>query len=131
MNIINLPQEIINLIQTYIPVKYLVFVNKTFYHLYHYRLKPFIPLYDNYIRDIIRRDNSFVYREILCENFEKWLLLKKYYYKNMVFNNYVYFVLHYCIENNSDRCREILIEYLKKRNLYKNLHKKIVVKYIK
>ena len=49
----------------------------------------------------------------------------------MIFNNYLYFVMNFCIENNSDRCREIVLNFLSKRDLCRNLHKKNVVKYIK
>ena len=49
----------------------------------------------------------------------------------MIFNNYIYFVMNYCIEHNSEQCRQIIIYYLVKSNLNKNLHKKNFVKYIK
>jgi len=45
-------------------------------------------------------------------------------------NNYIYFIMIFCIENNSERFRKVLLHYLNKRDLCRNLHKKIVVKYI-
>lgn len=48
----------------------------------------------------------------------------------MIFANYIYFIIHYCIENNSDKCRLIIKNYLSKGNLCINQHKKNVVKYI-
>ena len=130
-HISDLPCDIINLIKEYIPRWKLVFVNKNFYDLYHYTIKKRIPLYNNYVRDMIRRDNEFVFERIIKENIELWLKKKEYFYKNMVFNNYIYFIMNYCIENNSERCRDVLINYLSKRHLCRNLHKKNVVKYIK
>ena len=130
-HISDLPCDIINLIKEYIPRWKLVFVNKNFYDLYHYTIKKRIPLYNNYVRDMIRRDNDFVFERIIKENIELWLKKKEYFYKNMVFNNYIYFIMNYCIENNSERCRDVLSNYLSKRHLCRNLHKKNVVKYIK
>ena len=129
--ICDLPNDILNLIEEFIPRGKLVFVNKNFYYLYHYTLKKTIPLYDNYIRDMIRRDNEFVFERIINENIELWIKKKEYFYKNMIFNNYIYFIMNYCIENNSERCRDVLNNYLSKRDLCRNLHKKNVVKYIK
>ena len=129
--ICNLPTDIINKIKEYIPAHDFVFVNKTFYCLYHRTIRNYIPLYDSYVRDMIRKDNFFVFEKIIGENFDNWYKINKYHYKNMVFSNYLQFVMAYSIENNSSNCREIIIDYLSKRNLYKNLHKKNVVKYIK
>jgi phosphoribosyl-ATP pyrophosphohydrolase len=131
MNIFELPDDIIDLIKEFIPRQKLVFVNKSFYNLYHHFIKKTISLYDNYVRDTIRRDNEFVFQKILEENIDLWLKNKQYRYKNMVFTNYIYFIMHYCIENNAENCREITHDYLKKRDLCRNLHKKNVVKYIK
>lgn len=131
MKISDLPDDIINLIKEFIPHKKLVFVNKIYYNLYHHTIRDSIPLYENYVRDMIRRDNDIVFEKILGENINLWLKNKQYRYKNMVFNNYIYFIMNYCIENNSERCRQNLSNYLKKRDLCRNLHKKNVVKYIK
>jgi hypothetical protein len=131
MNINELPEEIIDLIKEFIPYYKLVFLNSKYYNTYHHILRNHIPKYDNYVRDVINRDNEMVFKYIARENFDKWLKNVKYRYKDMLFNNYIYFVLYYCSENNSVNCREILINYLSERNLYKNLHKKNVVKYIK
>jgi hypothetical protein len=69
--------------------------------------------------------------KIIEENIDSWLKNKKYKYKNMSFNNHIYFIVYYCIENNAERCREITHDYLKNRDLCRNLHKKNVIKYIK
>jgi len=131
MNIYELPDTIVDLIKEFIPPHKIVFVNRSFYNLYHHTIKTYIPLYENYVRDMIRRDNNIVFDKILGENIDIWLKNRQYRYKDMVFNNYIYFILYYCIENNSEQCREIINHYLKKRDLCRNLHKKNVVKYIK
>ena len=129
-NVYKLPNEIINLIQKYIPYQILVFINKFYYNQYHYIIRKSIPQYENYTRNTIRRDNEFVFKQNIEENFDYWIKNKQYMYKNMVFNNYIYFIIYLCIENNSERCREIIYDHLKKRDLCINLHKKNIVKYI-
>lgn len=135
MNVIekisNLPVELVGEIFDYIPKYKLIFVNTTYYNLYHYLIKKFIPIYESYTRDMIRRDNYFVFERILRENYESWVKNREYRYKNMVFSNYIYFILHFCMENNSERCRNILMDELSKRDLCRNLHKKNIIKYIK
>ena len=126
-----LPAELINIIKEYIPKKTLVFVNKTNYILYHSVIKCCIHNYEKFIRDVIRRDNVFVFEIIVNESYSRWLLIKNYRYNNMVFKNYAFFVVNYCIENDSNNCRKIIIEFLKKLGLCKNLHKKNIIKYIR
>ena len=126
-----LPYEIIDIIKEYIPKQKLAFTNKSNYLLYHNSLKRNIKNYDNYIRDMIRRDNEFVFKLIVSENYKKWYEIKQYRYKNMVFTNYLYFAINYCIEHDSNNCRNSIDNFLKQQGLGKNLHKKNVIKYIR
>lgn len=127
----NLPYDIIEQIKQFIPKKILVFLNKSNYLLYHYTIKNYITNYENYIRDTIRRDNDFVFNNILIENYKKWLTIKKYTYKNIIFNNYLNFTNHYCIENDSTKCKKMLLVFMKEHGLCKNQHKKNIVKHIR
>ena len=126
-----LPPELIRYIKEYIPKKTFVFTNRENYNLYHYLLKPSIKDYESYIRSMIRQDNEFVFKKIVEENFSRWYEIRQYKYKNMIFNNYLYFVMNFCIENESNNCRKTVLEFLKEHGLGKNLHKKNIVKYIK
>ena len=126
-----LPYEIIDIIKEYIPKQKLAFTNKSNYLLYHNSLKRNIKNYDNYIRDMIRRDNEIVFKLIVSENYKKWYEIKQYRYKNMVFTNYLYFAINYCIEHDSNNCRNSIDNFLKQQGLGKNLHKKNVIKYIR
>jgi len=120
------PKEIMDHIYEYIPIRFLLFVRKSIYIQNHSLIKTIIPRnqYENYIRDMIRRDNHFVFAQLMRENAEHWLLMKKYSYKRTIFSNYIYFLLDYCIENESDHCKRILQNYLKESGLSKNQHKK-------
>jgi hypothetical protein len=126
-----LPDEIIREIFDYIPRHHLVFTNSRYYNLYHFLLKNQIPLYESYIRDMIRRDNYYVFEILVRENMDIWIKNRQYRYQDKVFSNYIYFLLHFCTENNSERCRKILMEEFVKRDLHRNLHKKNVIRYIK
>ena len=128
-----LPLELVDIIYGYLAIRNIVFLNKSNYALYHNILKKFIcnGKYTNYIRDMIRKDNEFVFEYILRENFKKWLGIKKYYYKNNIFANYIYFVLYYCIENHSSKCRTTVSNYLKNVGLDENQHKKNIIRNIK
>ena len=126
-----LPPELIRYIKEYIPKKTFVFTNRENYNLYHSLLKPSIKDYESYIRSMIRQDNEFVFKKIVEENFSKWYEIRQYKNKNMIFKNYLYFVMNFCIENESNNCRKTVMEFLKEHGLGKNLHKKNIVKYIK
>ena len=126
-----LPPELIRYIKEYIPKKTFVFTNRENYNLYHSLIKPSIKDYESYIRAMIRQDNEFVFNKIIKENCSKWYEIVHYKYKNMIFKNYLYFVMNFCIENDSNNCRKIISDFLKEHGLGKNLHKKNIVKYIK
>lgn len=127
----NLPNELINLIKEFLPKKELIFTNKENYSLYHNLVKQSIKNYENYIRNIIRRDNEFVFNFILRENYNKWCEIKRYMYKNIYFLNYVYFIINYCIEHDSNNCRVVVINFFKEHGLGKNPHKKNIIRYIR
>jgi hypothetical protein len=131
INIQYLPHDLICIIREYVPKKIWIFTNRENYFMYHIFLKPYINNYENYIRDTIRRDNYFVFDRIIRENYKKWWDINHYLYKNKIFKNYLYFVIHYCIENDSNNCRNIVMIFLKEHGLDKNLHKKNIVKYIR
>ena len=126
-----LPVELVRYIKEYIPKRNFVFTNRENYNLYHILIKPCIKDYESYIRYMIRQDNEFVFKKIIEENYRKWYEIRQYKYKNMIFNNYLYFVINFCIENDSNNCRKVISDFLKEHGLGKNLHKKNVVNYIK
>lgn len=126
-----LPDELINIIKDYIPKIYLVFVNKTDYLLYHYILKTYITKYEDYIRRIIILDYDFVFKNIVRDNYNKWLKMKNVMYKNFIFKNYIYFIINFCIENDSSKCYIFIKHFLHELGLCKNQHKKNIVNYIK
>ena len=96
--IILLPDELIRYILLFVPIRNLVFVNKTYYYLYHKCIKSYIINYNSFIIDIIRRDNDFVFKQLINENYKTWISKKKIYYKNKVFSNYIFFINDLCFQ---------------------------------
>ena len=122
----NLPSELIMLIKSFLPKTTLLFLNNHYYKKYHYLIKKYINkhTFENYIRTIIRRDNSFVFSQILIDYNKDLSKIKQYIYKNIMYKKYYYFLIDYCIKNNSTKCRDILNNFLKLQGLCQNRHKK-------
>ena len=128
-----LPLVLINEIKKYISDQKLIFVNRQKYITCHYLLRYQIPSinFEHYIRTIVYRDFDFVFQQIVQENYLKWFAIKEYIYKNIVYKNYIYFIKGFCIENNSEKCRIFLNDFLEKLGLCKNQHKKNIIKHIR
>jgi hypothetical protein len=129
--IVLLPIEISNIIYSFIPIITTLFLNKKSYCKHHTLVRKHILQYENYIRAMIRRDNDFVFKILICENFERWLYFKNYSYKSTIFSNYIYFLLEYCIENESDKCKQNVNYYIINSGLSQNQHKKNTSKTIR
>lgn len=125
-----LPDELIEIIKNYLPIRTTIFLTKKNYILNHYLIRSFISKkkIENYIRDIIRRDNDFVFQWIIKENYKKWIDIKHYIYKNIIYKNYIYFIKDFCIENESHRCRTLINSFLIEQGLCQNQHKNNIYK---
>jgi hypothetical protein len=135
-NLINkLPFEIVNIISSYLPVSCTLWLNKKIYTKYHYKIKNVLlskpHYYNNYVLDMVRNDNYFVFEFIIQENLNKWTQVykknsknNKVFYKNIFYPNYYYFLLEFCLENNSTNCKNLLKSYFNKTGLSKNQHKR-------
>jgi hypothetical protein len=130
-NILKLPDVMIEYIKLFISPLNIIFTNKKNYYLHHHIIKQSIKDYEEYTRFMIRQDNELVVKKIIEENYSKWYKMREYRYKNQVFSNYLYFIMFYCVENDSNNCRNAICIFLKEHGLGKNLHKKNIVKYIK
>jgi len=130
----NLADELIELIFDYVPKIVKVFLSKHKYLEDHWLIRNHINKRDieNYIRTMVRQDNSFVFNQLLIENEKKWLNMKKYYYKNCIYANYLIFLDSYSLENESTNCRKLLIELFEELGLSKNrFKKKNIITYIR
>lgn len=124
-----LPEDIVREITEFIPQYYFVYTNKTNFTNYHYLIKELLlkkNIFETYVRYIVRRDNDFIFKYILHENYNKWVLIKKYIDEYVVYPDYICFLINYCIINNSNKCRIILTNYIETRKqIIKSKYKKI------
>lgn len=128
-NIDRLPDVLIPIVYSYIPILVTMFLTKKNYIENHLLIRNVInkKYLEEYIRYMMRQDNDFVFKLLLVENVEKWLNMKKYYYKECIYGNYLHFLKSYAIDNQSVKC-QLLIENLL---LSKNQHKKKPNRYIR
>ena len=121
-----LPLELEDIIKSFIPISVLLTLNKQYYVKYHKYIKEFINKfqYDNYIRDMLRKDNDFVFSFLIKENQKMWLNIRKYKYSGTSYGNFFCFIDKFCVDNESTKCRNFMKEYLNKTGLSKNQHKK-------
>ena len=85
INIIDdLPNEILDIIFYYLNTREKIFLNKKYYIKYNDYIDQHIINYSSYVRDIIRLDYSFVFEYIIYRNFNKWITINTYNYKNII-----------------------------------------------
>lgn len=132
-NMDKLPMEMVDIIYSYIPKSITMFLTKKNYVENHHLIKEFIDKRktEQYIRTMVRYDNDFVFEHLLVENYNRWLNMKKYYYRECIYGNYLNFIESYAIENEATKCRQIIHKFLEEQGLSKNQHKKNRIKYIR
>jgi len=133
LKINKLPEDLSNIIKSYIPDIVSMFLTKKEYLEKHIFFKKYIIKrnIENYIRCMVRQDNEFVLEQLLKENYKRWINMKKYYYKNCIYSNYIIFLESYAIDNESTKCRKKIVELFQELGLSKNQHKKNIIKYIR
>jgi len=122
----DLSNDLVIIIKSYLPKTSLIFLNKYYYKNYHYLIKNLIHKnnFENFLRKIIRDDNDYVFSQVLIDFHPYINKIKNYKYKNVLYKNYFKFLIEYCIQKNSIKCRNILNEILKVQGLCQNRHKK-------
>jgi len=132
-NIEILPRDLLGNIFCYIPKSSIMFLTKEKYIESHHLIRQFISKIkiEQYIRTMVRQDNDFVFTYLLIENYKRWLNMKKYYYKEAIYSNYLHFLESYAIDNKSTNCRKLIIKLFQEEGLSKNQHKKNTVRYIR
>ena len=119
-----LPVDIINYIKEYVPFITIIFLEKNTYILYHdYIVYKILGKIEKYIRFIIRNDFEFVLNQMMHTYYKKWINQQKYLYKDTIYYNYLSFILFFITENNSNKCKRLLNDHLKKHGISKNLYK--------
>lgn len=129
--IYNLPNELLNIIFEKLDISVKVLLNKYYYNKYNYILQKNFTFerHNSLVRDIIRNDDIFVFDHIISENFEKWIKLEKYYYKNIIYDKYILFLIYYCNKYSSNKCKNLIYNFLYKSGIKKTLLKNNKIKY--
>ena len=134
-NINKLPNELVSLIETYVPQIVKIFWSKALYSANHKLIQQYISTHnkntEEYIRSIIRKDYDFVFSHLLVNNLDRWTNLKDYLNRDCIYINYLVFLDNYCLDHDSQKCKQLLQQILEKLGLSKNQHKKNLIKYIK
>jgi len=133
-NLDKLPSELIEIhIWPNISPLVKVWLNKYNYEKYHHLVKDIIPenLHDSYIRFVIRNDYALIMERLLYENFNNWIKILRYSYKNLLFYNYIFFLSHFAVEHTSCKSNNLINDYLKIAGYEKKWHKKNSTKYIR
>jgi hypothetical protein len=115
ININNFPFELLDIIFSYIPDISKLRLNKYYYKKYHESVIKIIKngQCESYIRCMIRRDNNFIMRHLIRENYVRWREMIDYYNGGLEFFNYVSFLRYYCDKYNSKKCEEEINKYIR------------------
>jgi hypothetical protein len=132
LTIDNLPIELVDYIKDYIPPTTLVWLNKKNYLLYNEKIRGIISdnRFEDYIRDMVRQNNIFVMKHIINENIHRWIKLKRWRYKNIIYFDYIHFVYNYATRHQSFNCRDLMDE-IATQLFGEKWHKKNGIKYIR
>jgi hypothetical protein len=125
-NVAKLPEVLVDIVYEYVHLSTKLFMTKQLYIENHHIVKSLIDKrqYENYIRCMVRQDNFFVFSFLINENIIIWIRIRNYLYKDQVYENYIFFLHEYCIENESTRCKELIDKVIKILRFNKNKHKK-------
>ena len=108
-----LPDDIIQLIFKNIALKKLIFLNKEFYLRLNYLIDGIINTrYNSYVKDIIRNNAAFVFTQILNRQYSNWMICRNYTHTNLIYENYVHFLLNFCKNHHAIKCYNIFITKL-------------------
>jgi len=124
-----LPVELIELIWNNLNPHNKIFLNKKYYIELNYLIDGLVINYESYIRDIVRHDCSFSFNHILSRHFIHWLHKQNYKYNNIIYPDYINFILNYCASNNSSKCSYLINLQLNLSGLKKEWCKNSRIKY--
>ena len=123
----NIPNEVVNIIYSFLPRKMLMWTNKKHYKEGHPELQTLLlskNMYDNYIRHIIRNDLDIVFSVIIeTHKTEKWNK-GRYKFKNIKYTNYIHFLDSFMFDNKATKCRNIMFSKFYRKK-YKQIHQRI------
>ena len=127
-----LPCDIILEIKQYLHPTTLYTTNKSYFNKYYIGIIKKYTIKDrefkNYVLNIVKKNCIFQFNIILDVKFSEWLHTRRWIFKNTTYFNYLEFLKYLCIENNSNKCLELINNSLNTKNkkIYKNRSKTIL-----
>lgn len=105
------PEEIVGHIYNYIPSLMLTILNKPLYLSNRHCIRKCIPVlnYESYIRQIVRRDNDFVFNNLLNDNFSRWQYMNDYKYKHFKFDDYIDYIIYLSQEHDASKVHALIL----------------------
>lgn len=125
MEINLLPEDLVRIIKSYIPIKFLRLTNKYYWNKC-YDISYKSKLQSSYWRFILRNDNEFVFNNYISRASRYFLKEKKIIYKSQVYPRrleLVNYLINFIFD--SQKCKIALEDYMKNNRL---VFKKIRVK---
>jgi len=125
-----LPQDLLdNYIFPHLDYNLKIFLNKEFYNNINSRFfieKKIGTNFEIYLREIIRRDYSFIFQNIINEKLDRWFKKSNYKFYGIIYQNYLFYLLDYSIKYKSPKCELLIKNGLDKLYPYeKKRHKKM------
>ena len=101
-----------NNIFSYIRPTTLSLLTKPLYIEHHHTIliKTLHRDYSAFIRDTLRNKRDFIFKYIAKEHFDTWNTWRLYRFQNSIYNNYVSYILQFCIDTDSQKCRQIVLD---------------------
>ena len=125
-----LPLELLDLIFNFIPDSHKIFINKQYYNKFNGLIVKRIGNFQSYMRDIIRNDCVYPFTFILNRNLTYWITSSRFTFNNIVYDNFLSYLMEYARKNKSNKCLNLLnleleLSKLKKLNCndYKHIKK--------
>ena len=122
-----LPPEILEMIWEYVdPLTKSSIDRENYQKHYNYRIRNISENenVERFVRFLIVKDYAFVLRNVLIEKFDNWFNIKNYHYRYAVYPNMMHFLYNFCIQNDSQKCKQHIVDIFENRGISKNLHKK-------
>jgi len=110
----HIPDEIRTIIFDMLPPTTLVWLNREYYHKYHYVIMGMIKpsRYQQYVTNMIMGDRVFVFQHIMRENVIRWFKMvtqnKKHHFAGKRYSSFLAFTLEYAITCGSEKCRRVI-----------------------
>ena len=117
MEIVLLPEDLVNIIKSYIPIEYLSLTNKYYWNMW-YNNSYSGKLQASYWRFILRNDNNFVFEKYLINAIPYFLKEKRIIYKSQIYPRrleLVNYLINYTFD--SQKCKIVLDTFMKTKRL--------------